>query len=67
MIVLTGLTVKQKAICQRLWELDDLAKVEAFCLLGGPEVRAMRDYLVAAVLDERKEVSNEVKEWLTTL
>jgi len=67
MIVLTGLTVKQKAICQRLWELDDLAKVEAFCILGGPEVRAMRDYLVAAVLDERKEVSNEVKEWLTTL
>ena len=67
MIVLTGLTVKQKAICQRLWELDDLAKVEAFCILGGPEVRAMRDYLTAAVLDQRNDVSNEVKEWLTTL
>jgi hypothetical protein len=67
MIVLTGLTPKQKQICQSLWELDSLAKVEAFCVLGGPEVRAMRDYLVAAVLDERTDVSNEVKEWLTTL
>ena len=67
MIVLSGLTPKQKKICQKLWELDDLNKVEAFCILGGPEVRAMRDYLVAAVLDQREEVSNEVKEWLTTL
>ena len=67
MIVLSGLTPIQKEICQTLWELDDLEKVEAFCVLGGPEVRAMRDYLVAAVLDERKDVSNDVKEWLTTL
>lgn len=67
MIVLSGLTPIQKQICQTLWELDDLKKVEAFCILGGAEVRAMRDYLVAAVLDERNDVSNEVKDWLTTL
>ena len=64
MITLTGLTPRQVRICEKLWNFDSMEKVNAFVVLGGAEVRAMRDLMTAEVLDQHQDVAQEVVDYI---
>ena len=65
MITLKGLTPTQKVICQQLWEMDDIDKVNTFVAIGGPEVAALRDLMIAEVLDQRMDIQQETVDFLS--
>ena len=65
MITLNGLTPRQVDICNQIWAFDSLEKVNAYVILVGAEAKAMRDLMVATVLDERMDVAPEVQSYLS--
>jgi len=67
MIPITGLTHKQKALCEIMWSLEEYNAVEAFiATLPRPErleCRSLIQMMIMAFADEITEV-NEAKEML---
>lgn len=67
MITLEGLTPKQKAIADLLWNATTLEEVDELERILGKDVTVVKEMIIAASLDEHTAVSNTVKEILEDL
>jgi hypothetical protein len=66
-ITLQGLTARQKTLCEIMWSFDNMDTVNAFAQLYGQEAMAMRDLMVAEVLDQRRDIDPTVVDFLNRL
>ena len=67
MITLEGLTPKQKAIADLLWNTTTLEEVNALERTLGKDVVLVKELIIAESLDEYMEVSPFVKNFLEEL
>ena len=67
MITLEGLTPKQKAIAELLWNATTLEEVNDLERTLGKDVVLVKELIIAASLDEYMEVSPFVKNFLGEL
>jgi hypothetical protein len=62
-----GLTLTQKALCEIIWSFDSMEKVNEFAVHFGPDAQAMRDLIIAEVLDRRNDIDSTVVDFLSKL
>lgn len=67
MIALEGLTPKQKAIADLLWNVNTLEEVDELERTLGKDVTVVKELIIAATFDEYMEISDTVNDLLQGL
>lgn len=64
---LEGLTPRQKAIAELLWNTQTMEEVETLESILGSDVTIVKELMIAETLDEHNDVSESVKTLIDTL